>query len=95
MFEDEDFATLMIDLDSNKQTAIDWINDHDYTWTEWGYDQTSPVYHPIFAAFKVYCGGSGGIPQTYIIDADGNVRYAKLGMISDNSLIINIINELL
>jgi len=96
MFEDQEFATLMIDLDTDKQKAIDYIDDHpEFTWTEWGYDQTSPVYHPIFAEFKVYCGGSGGIPQTYVIDADGNVRYPKLGMISDNSVIINIINELI
>lgn len=95
MFESEDYATLVIDQDVDKQAAIDWIIDHDYTWTEWGYDQTSPLYHPIFTDFKVYNGGSTGIPQTYVIDADGNVRYAKLGMISDSSTIINIINELL
>ena len=95
MFLGQEFATLVIDMDSDKQKAIDWINDHEYTWTEWGYDQTSPVYHPIFNDFNDYCGDSGGIPQTYIIDADGNVRYPKLGMISDNSVIINIINELI
>lgn len=84
----------MIDMDYVKQNAIDYINDNEFTWTEWGYDPISPVYHPIFELYKVYTGSSG-IPQTYLIDADGHLRYAKLGMISDKSIIITVLEELL
>jgi hypothetical protein len=95
MFEDRDFASIMIDLDSNKETAKNYINTHDFHWTEWGWDPTSPTYHPIFNMYNDYNGGSNGIPQTVVIDADANVRYAKLGMISDNSILITVINQLI
>ena len=82
-------------MDSDKATAISWINSHDYHWTEWGYDPTSPVNHPIFNAYNDYNDGSNGIPQTVVIDADGNVRWAQLGAISNSAPMIAVINQLI
>jgi len=95
MFADQDFASIVIDQDSSKSTAIDWINTHSYNWTEWGYDPTSPAYHPILELYNDYNGGDTGIPQTFVIDADGNTRWAQLGMISNNATLVAVINQLI
>jgi len=94
MFSDQDLASIVLDHDTVEADAIAWINSHDYHWTEWGFDPYSPVYHPIFEAYNDYLGDNKGIPQTFIIDADGNLRWAKLGMISDNSIMVAILNQL-
>ena len=88
-YEDEDFAMLMISVEDTKTTVSNWISSHSYDFTRWGVDDLS-----IFTAYKVYTGSSG-IPQMIIIDADGNVRYAHLGAISEPETLTIIIDELI
>ena len=45
--------------------------------------------------YNDYNNNSALIPQTVIIDLDGNVRYAKLGIFGSPGAVIDIINELI
>ncbi len=84
----------MVNLDTTQiQGAIDYLATNGYHFTEFGWDPTSPVSHPIFNAYNDYNGGSTGIPQTIFFDADGNVRYAKLGGISSTATYIAMLEE--
>ena len=87
-YEGEHFALLTLDLDSNKQNAIDYINSHSYDYTEWGYDTGS-----IFGSLNDYNGNSNGIPQSIIVDLDGNCRYGKIGAISSPLTFTQVIDE--
>ena len=80
----------MINLDGNKIMAVSWINSNSYEFTEWGWDNG-----PIFAHYNDYNSNSNGVPQMIIIDADGNVRYAKLGAIADPAVLTVVIDELI
>ncbi len=88
-YESKDFAMLMLSTGDTKTTVSNWVSVHPYEFTRWGVDDLS-----VFTAYKVYTGSSG-IPQMIIIDADGNVRYAYLGAISEPETLSIIIDELI
>ena len=88
-FEDDGFAMIHINVDSEKQTAIDWLNENDFSATEWGWNETE-----IVGDYKMYNGGFDFIPQMVIIDKDGNVRYAQLDWITP-PFIISVIDEII
>ena len=81
---------ILLDLDSSKATAAAWINSHDYTFDEWGYDQGGAI----FNQYNDFCGDNGGIPQSEIIDADGNVRWAQLGAVSGPGVLTAVLDQL-
>lgn len=87
----QDFALILLDLDANKNTARNWIAGHDYEADEWGWDSGGSI----FNNYKGYNGGTTLIPQTYLIDNDGYVRFAKVGAISHPSEYTDIIDELI
>jgi hypothetical protein len=76
----------------DKSTAVAWINSHSYEFTEWGWDPTGSNFWNYSNAFN---GGSNSIPQSYIIDRDGNVRYAKVGSIGSPGQFTVVIDELI
>jgi thiol-disulfide isomerase/thioredoxin len=86
----QDFALILMDLDANKNTAANWVAGHDYKAEEWGWDSGSAI----FNQYKGYNDGITSIPQTFMIDCDGNVRFAKVGSISQLSEYTDIIDEL-
>lgn len=45
--------------------------------------------------YSHYNNNSTQIPQTDIIDLDGNVRYTRQGTFDDPNVVIDIINELI
>ena len=90
IYAGQDFAILAINGDPAKQSGADWVNSHTYDFTEWGWSQWN-----VFDLYNNYLGESLGIPQSFIIDYDGNVRYAKLGAINGTSAFTTIINELI
>jgi len=90
LYAGQDFALILLDIDANKNTAANWVNGHDYEVDEWGWDSGS-----IFNIYKEYNEGTTAIPQTFIIDNDGNVRFAKAGAINHMSEYTDIIDELI
>jgi hypothetical protein len=48
----------------------------------------------VFFQYNDFNGNSTGIPQSFIIDADRNVRWAKLGPIGSVAQVTQIIDEL-
>ena len=60
---------------------------------------TAWLWDPSVASFHTYrniVGFVSGVPQHYIIDRDGNLRYARIGGIGTNKAILEVvIDELL
>jgi hypothetical protein len=81
---------ITLDLDSSKQTAINYINSHSYDYTEWGWDNGS-----IFGTLNDYNNNSNGIPQCIVIDMDGNCRFGRVGAISTKQTYTQVIDELI
>jgi hypothetical protein len=77
--------------DVSKQEAIDWIAAQDYDFTEWGWDPDSVIFY----VWNDYNYDDNSIPQTFIIDNDGNLRYCKVGEISNPLEFTNVIDELI
>jgi peroxiredoxin len=67
------------------------------THPEW-HPSTSWLWNPsrdVFDAYRGIVGLSTGVGQTYLIDLDGNIRYALQGKIHTKDTITNVIDELL
>lgn len=57
---------------------------------QWSYGNYDAWVH-----YNIYNGGSTGVPQTFFIDNDGNVRYAILGAFTATGQITTIVDELI
>ena len=66
------------------------VTGNNYKAARWGWGPSSAFY-----SYNVYNGGSNGVPQSFIIDNDGRVRYAKLGAFTATSQITAIVDELI
>ncbi len=77
--------------DVSKQEAIDWVNGQEYEFTEWGWDPESVI----FEVMNDYNYNDYSLPQTFIIDNDGNLRYCKVGDITNTLEYTTVIDELI
>lgn len=60
--------------------------------TAWLHDPGAPT----FTAYRTLVGLSSSIPHHYVIDLDGNIRFARQGGLGDDKTIItNVLDELL
>jgi len=66
------------------------VTGSNYKAARWGWGPSSA-----FFSYNGYNGASNGVPQNFIIDNDGMVRYAKLGAFSATSQITTIVDELI
>jgi hypothetical protein len=88
-YSGDDFAFIAISLDDNKSTGAAFVNSNSYPADEWGYKSGT------LELLNDYNGNSTGIPQTVIIDLDGNVRVGKLGAFGTAANVIEIIDQLI
>ncbi len=51
-------------------------------WTDWYRDGAGGWDSPVFVAYRAISGYPAGIPQTYLIDRDGNIRFTFYGSIT-------------
>ena len=95
-FKDEDYAHYMISVDGSGQwdTLVQFWNDH----PDWQ-PSTAWLWNPNLSVFDDYrnlVDFVSGVPQHFIIDRDGYVRYAKLGGVeTSKEELTNVILELL
>ncbi len=72
---------------------LSFYNSHSAYWaaTAWLSDPSGPV----FNTYRAKVGLAASIGQIYIIDLDGNIRFARIGGIGTTSTITNVIDELI
>jgi hypothetical protein len=92
MYDADDFALFAFSIDANKLIAAEWVNSHSYDFTEWGWDGGT---NPVFNAYNDYCSNDTTVPQTYIIDADRNMRWVRVGSVGFITELTKVLNELI
>ena len=66
------------------------VTSNNYKAARWGWGPSSAFY-----SYNDYNGDSNGVPQSFVIDNDGRVRYTKLGAFTATSQITTIVDELI
>ena len=94
-YSDQEYAHfyIFIDVSGAWSSVLNFYNTHSAYWpaTGWLWDPSRIA----FDAYRAKVGLSTGIGQIYIVDLDGNIRYAHQSTVGSASVLTNVIDELL
>ena len=77
-------------MGASQDSAQTKVTDNGWKATQWGWGNGDAWGH-----YNIYNGGSSSVPQNFIIDNDGNVRYAKVGAFTTTGQITTIVDEMI
>jgi hypothetical protein len=76
MYKDQEYIHLHMDLQESKATVQNWIAAHTYEATHW------PIDPGTYWNIMWHWTNSNGIPQHFVFDRDGRLRWDHVGCIA-------------